>query len=375
MVEENQDNLQNPLPGQLPEIPPPPLPGTKLDKSNEDVKTELPPTSISTRVTDRVTGWAGVERLEGFKLGDVFSEALKRHSRDEVEEYFTVGTPSSTPPIDAIETGWPKPWMFLRTFAAAGLMYLVFVQAWHEYGNDNLIPGLIMVGSFAVPISALIFFIEMNARKNVSLYQVMRLLFFGGLLSIIISLFFFDLTDGTHLNWLGASMAGLVEEPGKLLALILVINIVKFRYILNGLLFGAAVGTGFAAFESMGYALRSGFEYGGEAMLDNIMLRGMLSPFSHIIWTAMCGAALWRVKGGKAFKFDMLYDPRFYRIFFMAIILHMIWNSPVNLPFYGKYIILGITGWIVVFALIQAGLKQIQEEKKAHMESMPYAGA
>lgn len=227
-----------------------------------------------------------------------------------------------------------------------------------------------MVGSFAVPLSALIFFIEMNARKNVSLYQVLRLLFLGGILSITISLFFFDLTNSTQLSWLGASLAGLVEEPGKLLALILVINITKYRYILNGLLFGAAIGTGFAAFESMGYALRSGIAMGGDAMLDSIMLRGMLSPFGHIIWTAMCGAALWRVKGNRPFTFDMLYQPGFYRIFFMAIILHMIWNSPIHLPLYSKYIILGVVGWIVVFALIQSGLKQLQSEKNQSTDNI-----
>jgi RsiW-degrading membrane proteinase PrsW (M82 family) len=319
--------------------------------------------SFTKKVSGHVTDWAGVERLESFKLGDVFSEALKKHSREEIENYFTVGTPSSTPPLDQVETSWPKPWVFLRTFIAAALLYFAFVQAWHEYHNENLVPGLIMVGSFAVPISALIFFFEMNARKNVSLYQVIRLLFFGGIISIIVSLIFFDLTEGTQLDWLGASMAGLVEEPGKLMALILVVNVPKFKYILNGLLFGAAVGTGFAAFESMGYALRAGMYISADSMLDNIMLRGMLSPFSHIIWTAMCGAALWRVKGDQKFKMEMLMDPRFYRIFFMAVILHMVWNSPFSLPLWGKPILLGIIGWIVVFSLMQMGLKQIKSEK------------
>jgi RsiW-degrading membrane proteinase PrsW (M82 family) len=318
----------------------------------------------SKKVTDHVTDWAGVDRLEGFNLGDVFSEALKKHSSAQVEEYFTVGAPSNTPSIDQVDASWPKPWVFLRTFIGAAAIYFLFVQAWNQFGNTKLLPGLIMVGSFAVPISALIFFFEMNARKNVSLYQVIRLLFLGGITSIIISLIFFDITDNVNLNWLGASIAGLVEEPGKLLALAIVVNVSKYRYILNGLLFGAAVGTGFAAFESAGYALTIALDTGYSGpMLDNIMLRGMLAPFAHIVWTAMCAAALWKVKGGQQFKFDMLLDPRFYRVFFMAVIMHMIWNSPIVLPFHLKNIILGVIAWIVIFALIQSGLKEILAEK------------
>lgn len=319
--------------------------------------------NFSSKMSDTVTDWAGVERLEGFKLGDVFSEALKKHSRDEVEEYFTVGAPSTTPALENVDTSWPKPWVFLRTFIAAAVIYFIFVQAWHSYLNPNLVPGLIFMGSFAIPLSALIFFFEMNARKNVSLYQVIRLVFLGGIISLIISLFFFDLTDRIHLDWMGASIAGLAEEPGKLMALLIVVNAGRFKYTLNGLLFGAAIGTGFAAFESAGYALSAGLDYGGPSMLDTIMYRGMLAPFGHIIWTAMCGAALWRVKGGNKFSVEMLQDPRFYKVFITAIIMHMIWNSPLVLPFYAKNLILGIVGWVIIFSLIQSGLKQIKEEK------------
>lgn len=325
-----------------------------------------PPSSetqkIASKVSEKVTRMAGVEQLEGFSLGDLFSEALKKHSTEEVEEYFTVGTPSTTPSIEAVDTGWPRPWIFLRTFLGAGFVYLIFVQAWKEFHNINLVPGLIMVGSFAVPLSALIFFFEMNARKNVSLYQVIRLVFLGGIISITVSLIFFEVGDNLQLNWLGASLAGLVEEPGKLLALLLVANAPRYHYRLNGLLFGAAIGTGFAAFESAGYALYAGLNDTND-MMDSIVLRGMLAPFGHIVWTGMCAAALWKVKGGQPFRFSMVSDPRFYRIFFIAVGMHMIWNSPLYLPFYGKYLLLGIIAWIIVFSLIQSGLKEIRAEK------------
>lgn len=318
--------------------------------------------NFASKMSDRVADWAGVERLESFNLGDVFSEALKKHTSEEVEEYFTVGTPSTTPPIEKVNTGWPRPWMFLRTFLGAAFVYFIFVQAWKEFENINLVPGLIIVGSFAVPLSALIFFFEMNARQNVSLYQIIRLVFLGGIASMTISLIFFQIGDSLELDWLGASLAGLVEEPGKLLALAIVVNAARYPYTLNGLLFGAAIGTGFAAFESAGYALYAGL-YDADDMLDSIMLRGMLAPFGHIVWTAMCAGALWKVKGRRSFSFGMLKDPRFYRVFLIAVVMHMIWNSPIYLPFYLKYLVLGAAAWVIIFSLIQSGLKQIMTEK------------
>lgn len=335
---------------------------------------ELPKRSnaknVMQNVTGRIVNAAGVEALEEFNLIELFSEVFKKHSADEVEEYFTVGTASTTPVIHDVETNWPKPWVFFRTFTSAIIVYFGFVQAWQEFQNLNLIPGLITVGSFAIPLATLIFFFEVNVRKNVSLYQVIRLVFLGGILSLVFSLFLFRISNSLALSWLGASVAGLAEEPGKLLALLMVVNITKYRYIHNGLLFGAAVGTGFAAFESAGYALVSGLS-SADAMLRVIAIRGLLAPFSHIVWTGMSAAALWKVKGAQTFEFEMLQDSRFLRVFAIAVVLHMIWNSPIELPFYGKYLALGFIAWVIILGFLQDGLKQLRHEKavEAQMSS------
>ncbi len=318
---------------------------------------------IAGSITGRLTSLTGVENLEGFKLKELFSEVFRKHTSEELEDYFTIGTPGTTPSILQVDTSWPKPWVFFRTFIGALIVYILFLWAWNEFHNVNLIPGLIMVGSFAVPLATLIFFVEVNARRNVSLYQVIRLVFMGGIISLILSLILFEVTSSLKLGWLGASVAGIAEEPGKLLALLTVTSIPKYKYKLNGLLFGAAVGTGFAAFESAGYALRAGL-YDAYLMTDMIMERGMLSPFGHIAWTAIAGCALWRVKAEQGFSTSMLQDGRFLKLFTLPVVLHMLWNSPIDIPFYGKYIILGIVAWIVVLGLIQEGLKELRTEKE-----------
>lgn len=314
-------------------------------------------------LSGRISSVAGVERIEGFSARDMFSEVFRSRTDEEVEEYFTVGTPATTPPLSQVETNWPKPWVFFKTFTLSVMVYLAFVFAMKEFNNPKLIPGLIMTGAFLIPVSVLIFFFEMNVVRNVSLYQVVKLVLLGGVISLVLSLFLFKWTDLS--SWLGAMSAGIVEEIGKAAALLLVVNNLKYRWTLNGLLFGAAVGTGFSAFESAGYALLSGLSYGQEAMLDIITLRGLLSMLGlHVIWTSMVGAALWRVRGAKSFSLEMVREPRFMRVFLLAVGLHMIWNAPFTLPFYLKYLALGFVAWVVNLGLIQVGLKEIREAQQ-----------
>jgi hypothetical protein len=59
----------------------------------------------------------------------------------------------------------------------------------------------------------------------------------------------------------------------------------------------------------------------------------------------------------------MLKDPRFQRVFGMAAAMHMIWNSPITLPFYAKHVALGFVAWVLILSYIQDGLKQIQEQQ------------
>lgn len=323
-------------------------------------------TAILNDFGNRITDMAGVERIEGFKPSEMFSEALRKRTDEEMEHYFAVGTPTTTPPLEQVSTNWPKPWLFLKTFTLAAMVYLGFLFIYRHFQNPIVIPGLLTFGAFVIPFSLLIFFFEINVVRNVPLYQILKLMFLGGVLSVILSLFLFELTRLD--SWLGAMSAGIVEEAGKAAALLLVINKTKYRWTLNGMLFGAAVGTGFAAFESAGYAYLTGGDYGQAAMLRNIISRGLLSICGgHVLWTALVGAALWRVRGDKKFEWEMVRDFRFLRVYGMAAGLHMIWNSPLTLPLYLKYIALGFVIWIALLAFIQSGLRQIRTAQNENL--------
>ena len=244
------------------------------------------------------------------------------------------------------------------------------------------------LGAFAVPLATLILFFELNTPRNVSLHTVGKLFLLGAIVSLAVALIgyslpIFDISD---------MEAGVVEEVAKLLTVVAVMRSVRYKYILNGILFGATVGAGFAAFETAGYALNEGFipgllqgvvqggsldpkvmaaatHEGVTAMLQVLRLRGVLAPLGHVAWTALAAGAFWRVKMDKPMSVGMLFDSRFLKAFMIPVVLHAIWDAPWQLPFWGNQILTGIVTWYVVFGLVQQGLRQVKDEQRAHLQS------
>ncbi len=127
------------------------------------------------------------------------------------------------------------------------------------------------------------------------------------------------------------------------------------------MLIGAAVGAGFAAFESAGYALRFGLMYGDALMLEVIFKRAWIAIGTHSIWAAIAGAALVYVKGNAPLQSNHCYDKKFLKLFAVPVVLHAIWDMPLYFlhKFNILFIILIVIGWVFIFTLINAGLKQI----------------
>jgi RsiW-degrading membrane proteinase PrsW (M82 family) len=321
--------------------------------------------------------------IQGFSLSRFFSEVFRKHEPDEVERLISVGTPETTPAPDASMGVMPNPWIFFRVLCGTIVAYLIFVFAWKAYPqNLNLVPGLIILGAFAVPFSILILFFELNTPKNISIVKIIKLLMIGGALSLLVTLILFSKWDFLVTTF-GASSAGIIEEVAKLAVLIFFMskmNLIRYQYRLNALLLGATVGAGFAAFESAGYAFRIGLQYGPSAMLDVILLRGILAPFMHIAWTAIAASAFWIARSKHNTTFETLTSAQFLKLFSVPVILHFIWNY--NLPFemslYVKAAILGFVAWVVILSLVQSGLREMSEltvSKEADKAVAEFTGA
>lgn len=315
--------------------------------------------------TEKINGMVGEKGNIDLKLGDVFSAVLKKHTKTEGEILFISGTELTTPKESEISTSWPKPWLFSRVFLVFAITYILLYISTFTFQNPNALPGLIVIGAFAVPFSLLIFFWETNAPRNISFYEIAKMFFVGGASSLVITLFLYSIFPVSELDYTGAIGVGVMEEVSKLLIIAYFIKRLDVKFILNGLLIGAAIGAGFASFESAGYAFNLGLVYGDQAMISNIFNRAWMSIGGHVVWAAISGAALVYVKGNKPLNSNHFTDGRFIKLFLVPIALHSIWDMPLYFlqGFYFLFLILIITAWIFIFTLMNAGLKQLGSDR------------
>lgn len=323
--------------------------------------------SIFYRFAHRVDGLPRSHRSVEPKFRNLFSRVFRKHSEIEAERLFIVGTGLTTPKIEEVEETWPKPWLFARVFLIALISYIGLYLGVSLFGNINFIPGLIVVGAFAVPFTTLIFFWEMNAPQNIAIYKIVYVVFIGGILSLLVALVFYDIL-GNNINVI---TIGITEELAKVITVIYFVRNLKYKYVLNGLLLGAAIGAGFAAFETAGYALRGLLSGSFHMLYYTILWRSIFAPGGHVAWAALTGAAICMVQGDSKFQLSMLTKRNFVRIFVIVVFIHALWDSPLSGIFPFGQVILMVASWILVFRMIRFGLKEIAE-KKWELTYYPY---
>lgn len=140
------------------------------------------------KTTQRINAMVGEEGNINLNLRDVFSDVFKKHTKEEGEMLFISGTKTTTPREKDISTSWPKPWLFSRVFFVFAITYILLSIGFSQFQNALILPGMIFIGSFAVPFSLLIFFWETNAPRNISVYEISKMFFAGGAASLIIIL-------------------------------------------------------------------------------------------------------------------------------------------------------------------------------------------
>lgn len=347
----------------------------KKVKQNDDfcsncgypIKKENKPGIVSENL-DKITG-AKSENYVTFK--DLFKNTFAKHTDEELDEVFICGGAKTTPKIKDIDPRKASAWVYFKILVFFIIAYIPTRIGFINYGNENFLPAMIMLAAFAIPVTVLIFFFEINVFRNIPFYKVIKYFIWGGALSLIVAILLFSLDFNTDITtYFGALMVGLIEEVAKtVIVAVFLFKSKKSNYILDGLLIGAAVGAGFAAFETAGYILRFGLNGGLDAMLNVIKLRGFLAPGGHVAWAAIEGAALMYVKGFEPLNKKHLNDKRFLLICLIPIILHGIWDMPISLPYYITQIAMTILAWLVIIYFINLGLKQVDEAKQQKIKN------
>lgn len=337
-------------------------------------KFSLNPVSAFADTIDDLVDGDGFVRL---KVKDLFSEVFKKHTTEEAEELFICGTKTTTPKVEEISSDWPKPWLYFRVAMILFISFVILECAVVFLDSTLSIPGLFFIGVLIVPLSVLVMFFELNAPRNISFYRIAEIFAVGGCSSILVALLLFKIvpTDGS-LGVIDALMVGIVEETAKLFITVRYFRIMRSEgkkiYLLNALLIGAAVGAGFAVFESAGYAFVQmlGAETIEDAatvvldvgsMLGSVFIRGVLSPGNHLAWTAIAGFAAVKYSKKGFFRVKDFFSIKFLAVFIYPILFHAVWD--MNIEILGipllKQLVLIVFTWIVLLVFIDNGLDEI----------------
>lgn len=314
---------------------------------------------------DGLSGYMGHDKSVQLNWKDLFTNVFKHHNREEAEDIFICGTSRTTPRLDEVSATWPKPWLYSRVLLCFVSAFILLYWCAMLFHNPLVIPGLMIIGAFAVPFATMVLFMEVNAFRNISIYSVFLYFLVGGCASLLVTLFFFDLDlvyTGLDTTW-GAMMVGVIEELGKaVIVFVLLKRVAGTGHILPALLVGACVGAGFAAFESAGYAAMN---RSLDGITTSIYVRGFLAPGGHVAWAAITGAAMVIAKGSGPLTAGVFTDKRFLKIFIIPIVLHGLWDAPILEGSLLKLVALIIAVWIVVLILINMGLDQVSRLKNA----------
>lgn len=305
-----------------------------------------------------------------FRLKDLFADVFKRHSLSDAEDIFICGTRYTTPPLYAVRFSWPRPWLYSRVLLIMTIAFVMLMLCLVMFDSSNAIPGVIVVGSFAMPLTTMMLFLELNAYRDVSVYKIIVTFLVGGCASLLATMILYMfITPG--MDFVGAIIIGVVEEIGKLIIVYYTISRLRTCHILTGLLIGSAVGAGFAAFESAGYAFNFLLddEGGLYTLFDVIVLRGILAPGGHVAWAAITGAAIVMTKGNRRLSTDILTSGKFLKLFAIPVVLHSIWDMPIGI---GEDILLiptllTVAVWAVLIALINVGLTEVRNINITHI--------
>ena len=195
-------------------------------------------------------------------------------------------------------------------------------------GNLNMVPTVVLLGSFLVPASGVIWYLDHYQSPELTVAEVLRAFIVGGVLGVLAAslLESWLLSEGA-LVYLGV---GLIEEAAKLAALWFVARHLARHTVRDGIVLGATVGFGFAALESSGYAFNALISVQGSQVSFSLgslvfteLLRGILSPVGHGLWTAILGGVLFgATRGGR-----LRLTGRVFGTYLFVAILHALWDS------------------------------------------------
>lgn len=327
------------------------------------------------------------ENKRSISWADIFSDVWKKHRKDQRTALLTKGMGSHIPAPNRMLSDWQKPWLFARVLIAGLALSVLIGISCVIFPGYGMLLMLCLLPAFVVPLSVMLFYWEMNIPGNISIYEALLLTLLGGCLSLTVTGIMRTVFPGISEI---AFLAGpLPEELAKCLIVTIFLCRKKYNYGLQGILIGGAVGVGFSAMESAGYALQI-FDIGIQnamgtniiirSMADILVRRGVLAIGGHVVRAALYGGALALIKGKGKMSPKCFANSLFWLTFSAAFLLHTAWNFSASylagkLPDslvaslvkfeagtvtqWVKYIVLIILAWLLLFYIMKKSIRQM----------------
>ena len=201
-------------------------------------------------------------------------------------------------------------------------------------------PGLFILANIlalltAVPYGLLLLWLDRNEQEP--LYLILTALMWGAAVATVVSMIFNDSFAATAEAFTGNYMvaqfltasfsAPFIEELSKGVAVLFIFLLFRdeFDNVLDGVLYGALVGLGFATVENVLYYMQAAMEGGFVEMIGLTWVRGVLGGIgTHAAFTGItgCGFGLVRVIRKGAARW--LLVPAFWGLGMFA---HFAWNT------------------------------------------------
>jgi len=209
--------------------------------------------------------------------------------------------------------------------------------------------ALIVFLAYAPSLAFLWYFYHKDKYEPEPKRYVILTFIYGSIVSVFIAVFFetaiFMYLHSSILTV--ALVAAFVEEPSKALVIRAPYNANQMDGIMDGVVYGVAAGLGFAATENLLY----GIGYGPEISI----MRALLTPIAHGVWTATIGVGL----GMKSVKENVNIVP----FFLIAVVLHFLWNysaflAETNNIFFVATALLILVNIVMVAFFVKKGLEE-----------------
>jgi RsiW-degrading membrane proteinase PrsW (M82 family) len=238
---------------------------------------------------------------------------------------------------------------WVRIFFGGLGLWLATVVVTFLTGNANLVPTLIMLGSFLVPVTFVAYAFEHRASNTLTEQTIFVGFVYGGVLGVLgASLLESYLLGKSIASYLGV---GLIEEGVKLAALWLIARRLPTYTVRDGIVLGATVGFGFAAFESAGYAFNALFTIKGLSLVSLVeteVLRGILTPVGHGLWTGILGGVLFHA--ARRGRLRLTWGVMVWYV--IVSLLHALWDSSGGIA---ALVVLVLTANSMQMQLLQLG--------------------